>query len=119
MIPSRAIGTMLILLSVLFLASALPLPFAHFQSVVTTVTVENGPVGVAYDSGKGEIFVTDFFNNTVSVISDENNTVIATVGVGNNPVGVAYDSGKGEVFVADSGSDTFSGSNIIYSNTVS
>ena len=71
------------------------------QSVVATLKVESGPVGVAYDSTKGEIFVTDFFNNTVSVISDATNAIVATVGVGNNPVGVAYDSSKGEVFVAD------------------
>ena len=32
-----------------------------------------GPVGVAYDSDKGEVFVASYSRNTVSVISDETN----------------------------------------------
>jgi YVTN family beta-propeller protein len=84
---------------------------AQGSSVVATVTVEGGPFGVAYDSAKGEVFVTNFGagyfvggGNNVSVISDANNTVVANVTVGTNPVGVAYDSAKGELFVAISGS---------------
>ena len=78
-------------------------------SVIATVTVQGGPFGLAYDSAKSEIFVTNFGGyftgggNTVSVISDATNTVVANVTVGANPVGVAYDSAKGELFVAISG----------------
>ncbi|MCW4045316.1 MAG: YncE family protein, partial [Candidatus Bathyarchaeota archaeon] len=60
--------------------------------------------GVAYDSGKGEIYITNWGANTVSVISDSNHTVIATIPVGNNPRGVTYDSAKGEIYVANSDS---------------
>jgi YVTN family beta-propeller protein len=71
------------------------------------------PVFMAYDSGKGEIFVTNYVANyssdalaqsTVSVISDKTNSVVATVNIngGTIPQGLAYDSAKGEVFVADS-----------------
>ena len=38
--------------------------------MVSTVTVGGGAFGVAYDSGKGEIFVTNAGDSTVSVISD-------------------------------------------------
>src|SRR5437773_2205361 len=60
-----------------------------------------GPVGVAYDSDKGEVFVASYSRNTVSVISDETNTVVANIPVGNGGLStLAYDSGKREMFVA-------------------
>ena len=67
--------------------------------VTSTMTVGQSPEGIAYDSGKGEIFVSSMANNTVSVISDSTNTVVATIPVGNAPRGLVYDSGKGEIFV--------------------
>jgi YVTN family beta-propeller protein len=65
------------------------------------------PQGVAYDSGKGEIFVANGGGsaNNVSVISDKTDRVVATVPVGPNPYGVAYDARKGEVFVTNSNSN--------------
>ena len=77
-------------------------------AVTATVTMGSGPWGVAYDSGKGEVFVTNMGGGTVSVISDASNAVIATVTVGNGPIAVAYDSGKGEVFVTNRYSDSVS-----------
>jgi YVTN family beta-propeller protein len=76
------------------------------NSVVATVPVGNipYPLGLAYDSGKGEIFVANLHFNSVSIISDSTNAVVATVPVGNGPTGLAYDSGKGEIFV-DNGND--------------
>ena len=64
--------------------------------------------GVAYDSGKGEIFVTNTGSNTVSVISDESNTVVATVNVDKAPTGICYDPFMHEVFVSNSNSATVS-----------
>ena len=68
-----------------------------------------GPSAVAYDSGKGEIFVGDvdcypdhayYACGNVSVISDVTDKVVATIPVVGPPQGIAYDSEKGEVFVA-------------------
>jgi YVTN family beta-propeller protein len=70
------------------------------NKVVATIPVGEQPRGVAYDSGKGEIFVADFFSYNVSVINDRTDKVVATIPVGNYPWGLAYDSGKGEVFVS-------------------
>ena len=72
------------------------------------IGVGYSPTGLAYDSGRGEVFVANTNAGTVSVISDFTNTVVATVNVGNGPLGVAYDSGRGEVFVANYGSKTVS-----------
>ena len=76
------------------------------NTVVATVPVGYDPSGVAYDSGKGEVFVTS--GNNVSVISDTTNKVVVTVPVGTSPAGAAYDSGKGEVFVANTDSNNVS-----------
>ena len=79
--------------------------------VTSTITVGFAPLGIAYDSAKGEIFVGNAgspggFNvtsqagtNTVSVISDSNNKVVATIDMGAPAGNVVYDSGKGEIFV--------------------
>ena len=67
-----------------------------------------GAVGVAYDSGKGEVFVANQYAYNVSVISDASNREVAKVPEGMWPAGVAYDSGKGEVFVTNSLSNNVS-----------
>jgi YVTN family beta-propeller protein len=69
--------------------------------VTATIPVGNAPSGLAYDSAKGEIFVTNGQDNTTSVISDNTNTVIATIPVGGYPYGVAYDPAKGAVYVVN------------------
>ena len=82
--------------------------FASSPSVVATIPVGNQPWGVAYDSAKGEIFVANYNDNTVSVISDSTNTVVATIHVGASPFGVAYDPAKGEIFVTNYNGNTVS-----------
>jgi YVTN family beta-propeller protein len=67
--------------------------------VIATLDVGDDPQGIAYDSGKGEMFVANYVSNTVSVISDSNNIVIATVNGTSYPQDLAYDSGKSEVLV--------------------
>jgi len=73
----------------------------HGAVVLATVTVGQAISGVVYDSGKGEIFVTNPNSGIVSVISDSNNNVVATIPVGVSPGNLAYDSGRGEIFVAN------------------
>jgi YVTN family beta-propeller protein len=73
----------------------------HAVGVTSTITVGPNPWGVAYDSGKGETFVVNSGNNSVSVISDSNNAVLATITVRNQPYRVIYDSGRGEIFVTN------------------
>jgi YVTN family beta-propeller protein len=70
------------------------------------------PSAVAYDSGKGVIFVANPGTNSapgsVSVISDSTNAIIATVTVGTGPNAMVYDSGKGEVYVVNGADGTVS-----------
>ena len=102
-------STALVLLAPLTLASS-SIAFAHGQALAKALDVGGTSYGIAYDSGNGEVFVTHFFNDTVTVVSDANDAVVATIGLGVNyePVGVAYDSGNGELFVAKYGANTVS-----------
>jgi len=78
------------------------------NTVVATIPLGNPvPIGVAYwiayDSGKGELFVSLSFagNGKVIIISDKSNTVVGEITVGGEPEDLAYDSAKGEIFVAN------------------
>ena len=51
-------------------------------SVATTITVGSNPTSIAYDSGKGEIFVTDQDSGSVAIMSDSTNDVLSTLTVG-------------------------------------
>jgi YVTN family beta-propeller protein len=70
------------------------------NSVVANVTVGKGPpYAIAYDSGKGEVYVANYNASTVSVISDTSDAVVATLPVGTAPLSLTYDPAKAEVFV--------------------
>ena len=58
---------------------------------------------IAYDSAKGELFVTHPYSNFVSVISDSTNKNDVGITVAAGPSAIAYDFGKGEIFVASRG----------------
>ncbi len=73
--------------------------------------------GVAYDSGKGEVFVTNAGSDTVSVISDKTNAVVATVPMRYAPYALAYDSSKGEIFVTNGNAQTTLGTVSVISDS--
>jgi YVTN family beta-propeller protein len=54
--------------------------------VSATISVGNGPVGVAFTPDGSKAYVTNQFDHTVSVIATATNTVVATVGVGTSPI---------------------------------
>jgi len=94
------VSKLLVLLFIgVFLLSAVNMVDAI--GVTATIPVGRTPQGVAYDSAKGEVFVSNAQDNTTSVISDSTNTVVATIPVGGYPDGVAYDAAKGEIFVVN------------------
>ena len=71
------------------------------QSTTATVTVGGSPTGLAYDPSRGEVFVANSANDSVSVISDTNDSVVSTVQVGQDPLGLVYDPSTSQVFVAN------------------
>jgi DNA-binding beta-propeller fold protein YncE len=60
------------------------------------------PSGMAYDSGKGEIFVGTP-RGAIEVISDASFGSVAEIPLNGDPYHIAYDSGKSEIFVANEG----------------
>ena len=103
-------STLALLFIIFFAVSATNVVRAAITQLATppSVPVGSGPEWVAYDSGKGEVFVPNNGDGTVSVISDSTDTVVATVTVGQYPVGIAYDASMGEIFVTNSGANSVS-----------
>jgi YVTN family beta-propeller protein len=54
--------------------------------VSATISVGNGPVGVAFTPDGSKAYVANQFDNTVSVIAAASNTVVATINVGPSPI---------------------------------
>lgn len=54
------------------------------------------------------MYVTQFYGNTVSVISSSSNSIIGTVSVEKGPLGVAYDPANQHMYIADNSADVVS-----------
>jgi len=77
-------------------------------SSLLTIPVGSGPEGVAYDATDGNIYVTNEFSGTVSVISSNTNAVTSTVVVGNSPLFDSFIASKTSVYATNYGSSTIS-----------
>ena len=73
------------------------------NTVVKTVTVGSGPVGVAITPNGSDAYVANRGSNTVSVIKTSINTVVKTVTVGTAPDGVAITPNGSDAYVANVG----------------
>jgi len=90
---------------------------AQTNEVTNSIPVSGSPVALAYDSGKGEIFVgCEATGYSLQVISDSKNQVITTIDLPTsvNPNYMAYDPNKGYIYINDLASLT-----IISDNTKS
>ena len=84
------------------------LPENALAAVVTAVPVGSGPIGVAFDSANGDIYVTNHSSNSVSVINGTTNTVVATIPFGSSAFGVAFDSANEDISVTTHSSNSVS-----------
>src|SRR5215469_2438046 len=83
-------------------------------AVSATIPVGSGPVGVSANPKSHTIYVTNFSDNTVSVISGHTNTVTATIPVGTQPNGVAANPKTHTIYVTNELGNTVS---VINGNT--
>src|SRR3989344_3462739 len=74
------------------------------NSVTATISVDNGPFGVAVDPDS--VWVTNRNSNTVTRINKSTNSITANIGVGATPRGIGVDSES--VWVANGSSHTVS-----------
>ena len=81
------------------------------NTILTSIPVGVNPYYAVYDSGKREVFVTNYQDDFVSVISDSTKTVVANVALPANgayaSAGITYDSAKGEIFVVNQAGNVF------------
>jgi YVTN family beta-propeller protein len=82
------------------------------NNIIDTIDLGNGtgsgPYGVAVSEVRREVYVTNVFAHTLSVISAMTNKVLANVPVGSEPNGVVVNSRGTRVYVANSESDSVS-----------
>jgi YVTN family beta-propeller protein len=70
-------------------------------TVIATIPVGNGPFGVAVNPSTNRIYVTNYQDDTVSVIDGINHSVIATIPVGDGPSGIGVNPATNKVYVAN------------------
>ena len=74
------------------------------NNLVTTITVGNGPFGVAANPNINRIYVANSGDNTLSVIDGSTNTVVNTTSVGGGPTGVGVNPNTNKIYVANQNS---------------
>jgi len=70
-------------------------------NAITTIPVGSGPVGVAVSPDGSLLYVTNAWDNTVSVISTATAAVVTTIPVGTNPCGAAVSADGTHVYVTN------------------
>ena len=76
-------------------------------NVIDQIPTGEGPA-IAFDSANGDVIVTNFDYNSISIINSTTNTVSGTMAVEQGPISVFYDSYNGYVYVANEKSGTIS-----------
>jgi YVTN family beta-propeller protein len=71
------------------------------NSVTATITVRQGPVGVAVSPDGRKVYVANGGSGTVSVIDTATNAVTAEITVGVEPSGVAVSPDGSKLYVAN------------------
>jgi len=78
------------------------------DTVIATVQVGDGPMGVAVSPDDRKVYVGNTGSDTVSVIDTTTNTVVSTIPTGRGPTGVALTPDGSKVYVANDGANTAS-----------
>ena len=76
--------------------------------VVDTISVGNAPYSVAFSPNGKKAYVTNRFDDTVSVITVATGNVTDTVGVGDSPESVAFSPNGQKAYVTNRFDDTVS-----------
>ena len=92
---SLVLGTMLSLSAI-----CSGIGIAKADSVIATIAVGSRPFNIAYDSSNGNLYVGNYNDGTISVISGQTNTVIGSpIPVGG--FGIAFDSANGNLYATN------------------
>ncbi|MCS5528789.1 MAG: YncE family protein [Nitrosopumilus sp.] len=97
---------LLILVLSIIIPQLMPDILAEENTVIATISVGDKPNDIAFDSANNRMYVTNYHDDTVSVINTATNAVDATVttagagGNGNTPHGIAFDSANNRMYYA-------------------
>lgn len=78
------------------------------ENQTTTISVGDGPAGLAISPDNAYVFVANMYDDTVSIINTKDDTVVETVSVGEEPWGVAVGAQGKYVYVTNSDDNTVS-----------
>ena len=81
---------------------------AFADAVTATIPVGIMPTDVKVNPITNMIYVTNYADNTVSVINGTNNTVINTIPVGHTPYGIGVNKKTNMIYVANFDDNTVS-----------
>jgi YVTN family beta-propeller protein len=81
---------------------------ASTNTVISTISVGNGPGGIAVNPDGKKAFVVNNNSNVVSVIDTASNTVISAVNVESKPMGITVNPSGTRLYTANSMSNTVS-----------
>ena len=88
---------------------------SNANSLSTNIPTEGEvPVGLAFDSSNGDLYVTNdestngYVDSSVAVISASSNSLLGLIQVGGSPTGIAYDPDNGDLYVTDCGTSNMS-----------
>ncbi len=82
--------------------------FGPDLSEIASVNLGVATSGVAVDPSNGDVFVTEYQNDTVAVLPANLGSVIATIGVGSEPEAITFVPGASAILVADFGTSQLS-----------
>ena len=60
------------------------------EDVVIEMDANKSPMGITYDNEKSLIFVTNWYDNIISVLSLEKKKILTTIKLGKSPAGIAF-----------------------------
>lgn len=71
------------------------------HSVIADISVGMRPTLLAFNEENGNVYVSNTYSDSVSVINGRTNKVIETIGVGRFPTGIAYNPFNDRIYVAN------------------
>jgi YVTN family beta-propeller protein len=83
-------------------------PQHGFVTGILPLPAGSAPFGIAFNPNNGNMYMTNFNSDSVSVINPSTNTVISTIPVGSAPFGIAFNPNNGNMYVTNAGNNTVS-----------
>ena len=101
MVLTKLMVSLVFIVSIASVIIAANLQSSFADSGVDTVRVGSGPAGLAFNPSNNDIYVANFNDDTVSVISGT--SVVGTIRVGGNPYEFAFNPSNNYMYEADRG----------------